>query len=349
MAELGVALLTFAPARTQDFVSLGRCAEERGLRRLLHHRVADRHALDRPGHPAGHLTHPRRQLRRRSATCGTRSSPRRWPTTASDLSGGRFVLGRRARAQDPRSRRSACPSGKPSVDLPAYVRDVKEVLAGRGKQRYPDLPPQSYQGRLLDFRTPEHPVPVYTAAVGPRMAEAGATVSDGVMAWLVPRPAIGELRRGGRPCGRADRTRRAAGRGVGARLRQRRPRRRRGRPRGRRWATGWGCRPTTARWPAPATRPRRRHRRRLPGRRHTRPARADHRPADRRVLPRGARRALPRPAGRAGTRRARRRSCWCRTRCRRRRPTWRACAAAWRRWRRHADSDAALAPHDRQR
>src|SRR5687767_12599708 len=30
MPELGVALLTFAPARTQDFVSLGRCAEDQG-------------------------------------------------------------------------------------------------------------------------------------------------------------------------------------------------------------------------------------------------------------------------------------------------------------------------------
>jgi alkanesulfonate monooxygenase SsuD/methylene tetrahydromethanopterin reductase-like flavin-dependent oxidoreductase (luciferase family) len=50
-----------------------------------------------------------------------------------------------------------------------------------------------YQGELLDFRRPEHPVPVYTAAVGPRMAEAGAVESDGVMAWLVPRSAIGSL------------------------------------------------------------------------------------------------------------------------------------------------------------
>src|SRR3954465_12792710 len=30
MAEVGVALLTFAPARTQDFVTLGRCAEDEG-------------------------------------------------------------------------------------------------------------------------------------------------------------------------------------------------------------------------------------------------------------------------------------------------------------------------------
>jgi 5,10-methylenetetrahydromethanopterin reductase len=36
-------------------------------------------------------------------------------------------------------------------------------------------------------------VPVCTAAVGARMAEAGAMVSDGVMAWLVPRAGIGSL------------------------------------------------------------------------------------------------------------------------------------------------------------
>jgi alkanesulfonate monooxygenase SsuD/methylene tetrahydromethanopterin reductase-like flavin-dependent oxidoreductase (luciferase family) len=113
-------------------------------------------------------------------------------TTASDLSGGRFVLGvglgHRVRLEA-----LGVAVGRPSADLPAYVRAVKEVLAGRGKALYPDLPPQSYHGRLLDFRTPEHPVPVYTAAVGPAMAEAGAAISDGVMVWLVPHAGIGEL------------------------------------------------------------------------------------------------------------------------------------------------------------
>jgi 5,10-methylenetetrahydromethanopterin reductase len=113
-------------------------------------------------------------------------------TTASDLSGGRFVLGV-GLGHKVRLEALGVSVGKPSVDLPSYVRDVKEVLAGRGKQRYPDLPPQSYQGRLLDFRTPEHPVPVYTAAVGSAMAEAGAAVSDGVMVWLVPHAGIGDL------------------------------------------------------------------------------------------------------------------------------------------------------------
>lgn len=191
MSEIGVALLTFAPARTQDFVSLGRCAEEEGYAACYTtESLTDTLSIDmaillgtsriRVGSfvTISYLRHP--------------IIAAQMATTASDLSGGRFVLGV-GLGHKVRVEALGVPVGKPSVDLPSYVRDVKEVLAGRGKQRYPDLPPQSYQGRLLDFRTPEHPVPVYTAAVGPTMAEAGATVSDGVMVWLVPRAGIGEL------------------------------------------------------------------------------------------------------------------------------------------------------------
>jgi 5,10-methylenetetrahydromethanopterin reductase len=112
--------------------------------------------------------------------------------TAADLSGGRFVLGL-GLGHKVRLAALGVEVGRPSEDLPAYVRDVKAVLEGRGRERYPDLPPQFYQGELLDFRLPEHPVPVYTAAVGPKMAEAGAMVSDGVMAWLVPRSGLAVL------------------------------------------------------------------------------------------------------------------------------------------------------------
>lgn len=191
MAELGAALLTFAPARTQDFVSLGRCAEEEGYAACYTtESLTDTLSIDlaillgtsriRVGSfvTVSYLRHP--------------VIAAQMATTASDLSGGRFVLGI-GLGHKVRVEALGVPVGKPSIDLPSYVRDVKEVLAGRGRQRYPDLPPQSYQGRLLDFRTPEHPVPVYTAAVGPTMAEAGATVSDGVMVWLVPRAGIGEL------------------------------------------------------------------------------------------------------------------------------------------------------------
>ena len=191
MAEVGVALLTFAPVPTRDFVSLGRCAEEQGYAACYTtESLTDTLSIDlaillgtsriRVGSfvTISYLRHP--------------VIAAQMATTASDLSGGRFVLGvglgHRIRIEA-----LGVPVGRPSEDLPAYVRDVKAVLAGRGKQRYPGLPPQSYQGRLLDFRTPEHPVPVYSAAVGPTMAEEGAVVSDGLMVWLVPRAGIGEL------------------------------------------------------------------------------------------------------------------------------------------------------------
>lgn len=191
MADLGIALITFAPARTQDFVTLGRRAEEAGYAACYTtESLTDTLSIDlaillgteriRVGSfvAVSYLRHP--------------VIAAQMATTASDLSGGRFVLGlglgHRVRVEA-----LGVPVGRPSVDLPAYVRDVKDVLAGRGRQRYPDLPPQNYQGRLLDFRTPEHPVPVYTAAVGPRMAEEGAVFSDGLMVWLVPHAGLGKL------------------------------------------------------------------------------------------------------------------------------------------------------------
>ncbi|MGY1602939.1 LLM class flavin-dependent oxidoreductase [Geodermatophilus sp. SYSU D00815] len=205
MAERGVALLTFAPARTHDFVSLGRCAEEQGYAACYTtESLTDTLSIDlaillgtsriRVGSfvTISYLRHP--------------VVAAQMATVASDLSGGRFVLGV-GLGHKVRLEALGVAVGRPSADLPAYVRDVKEVLAGRGRQRYPDLPPQSYQGRVLDFRTPEHPVPVYSAAVGPAMAEAGAAVSDGLMVWLVPHAGIGELvaaaRRAGERSGRA--------------------------------------------------------------------------------------------------------------------------------------------------
>jgi 5,10-methylenetetrahydromethanopterin reductase len=191
MAEVGVALLTFAPVPTRDFVSLGRCAEAEGYAACYTtESLTDTLSIDlaillgtsriRVGSfvTISYLRHP--------------VIAAQMATTASDLSGGRFVLGV-GLGHKVRLEALGVSVGRPSVDLPAYVRAVKEVLAGRGKELYPDLPPQSYQGRLLDFRTPERPVPVYTAAVGPTMAEAGAAVSDGVMVWLVPHAGIGDL------------------------------------------------------------------------------------------------------------------------------------------------------------
>lgn len=191
MAELGVALATFAPARTRDFVALGEWAEELGYDACYTtESLTDTLSIDlaillatsriRVGSyiAVSYLRHP--------------VIAAQMAVTASDLSGGRFVLGV-GLGHPVRLAALGVAVGRPSIDLVEYVRDVKAVLGGRGRERYPDLPPQTYRDELLDFRRPEHPVPVYTAAVGARMAEAGATVSDGVMAWLVPRSAIGGL------------------------------------------------------------------------------------------------------------------------------------------------------------
>jgi len=189
--ELAVALLTFAPARMQDFVALGRCAEAQGYAACYTtESLTDTLSID--------LAILLGTSRIRIGSFVTLSYLRhpviaaQMAVTASDLSGGRFVLGI-GLGHKVRLEALGVHVGRPAEDLPTYVRDVKAVLEGRGRERYPDLPMQTYQGELLDFRTSDHPVPVYTAAVGPRMAEAGAAVSDGVMVWLVPHSNIGEL------------------------------------------------------------------------------------------------------------------------------------------------------------
>lgn len=206
MAELGVALLTFARARTRDFVELGQHAEELGFAACYTtESLTDTLSIDLA------ILLGTRRIRVGSfvSICYLRHPiiAAQMAVTASDLSGGRFVLGlglgHRLRVEA-----LGVSMGQPATDLPNYVRDVKAVLEGDGRQRYPGLPMQAYQGDLLEFRTPEHPVPVYTAAVGPRMAEAGAAVSDGLMVWLVAYSNIGELTRAAARAG--DRTGREA-------------------------------------------------------------------------------------------------------------------------------------------
>jgi 5,10-methylenetetrahydromethanopterin reductase len=191
MAETGVALPTFVPARTCEFVELARAAEDAGYAAFYTtESLTDTLSID--------LAMLLGTSRIRVGSCVAISYLRhpviaaQMAVTAADLSGGRFVLGL-GLGHKVRLAALGVEVGRPSEDLPAYVRDVKAVLEGRGRERYPDLPPQFYQGELLDFRLPEHPVPVYTAAVGPKMAEAGAMVSDGVMAWLVPRSGLAVL------------------------------------------------------------------------------------------------------------------------------------------------------------
>lgn len=191
-AELGVALLTFAPVRTAELVELGRVAEGQGYASCYTtESLTDTLAVDlaillatsriRVGSfvAVTYLRHP--VVTAQAAA------------TAADLSGGRFVLGL-GLGHPVRVGALGLSVGRPATDLPAYVRDVKAVLSGRGRERYPDLPVQTYQDQVLDFRVPEHEVPVHAAAVGPRMAAAGAAVADGLSVWLVPHGGIGELR-----------------------------------------------------------------------------------------------------------------------------------------------------------
>lgn len=193
MAQLGVALLTFAPARTREFVALGRAAEEYGYAACYTtESLTDTLAIDlaialgtsriRVGSfvAVSYLRHP--VIAAQSAV------------TISDLSGGRFVLGL-GLGHQVRVEALELEVGRPAADLTGYVRDVRAVLDGRGRERYPGLPVQTYQDEVLDFRRAEADIPVHTAAVGPRMAEQGAAVADGLMVWLVPYAGVAELSR----------------------------------------------------------------------------------------------------------------------------------------------------------
>lgn len=191
-AELGVALLTFADATLQELVDLGRRAERLGYTRCYTaESLTDSLAIDMAialGTESivvgsfvavTYLRHP--IIAAQSAV------------TISELSGGRFILGlglgHRSRIES-----VGVPVGRPMQDLPAYLTDVRALLEGRGRERYPDLPIQTYRGRVLDFRTPTYDLPIYAAALGPEMAEvASAGLADGLMAYLVPRAGLQNL------------------------------------------------------------------------------------------------------------------------------------------------------------
>lgn len=188
--ERGVALLSFADS-AQAMVDLGRRAEDLGYAACYTtESMTDALAIDlaialgtrriRVGSfvAVSYLRHPL------IAAQGA--------VTISDLSGGRFVLGlglgHRVRVEA-----LGVGVGRPRQDLPSYIRHVKDLLDGKATQRYPEMPVQTYQGEILEIRTPAHPLPVYAAAVGPKMAEANAAVADGLMVYLVPRTGLADL------------------------------------------------------------------------------------------------------------------------------------------------------------
>lgn len=191
MADLGVALLTFADASLDEMVDLGRTAEDLGYDACYTtESLTDALAID--------LAIALRTERIRVASFVSISYLRhpliaaQAAVTISDLSGGRFVLGL-GLGHRPRVEAVGIDVGRPSVDLTGYIRDVQAILAGRIHDRYPDLPVQTYQGKRLDVRTPRHDLPVYAAAVGPTMTAAGATTADGLMVYLVPRRGLQQL------------------------------------------------------------------------------------------------------------------------------------------------------------
>lgn len=193
MTDLGVALLTFADAPLKELVELGRHAEDLGYTHCYTtESLTDTLAIDlaialrteriRVGSfvAISYLRHP--VIAAQAAV------------TISELSGGRFVLGvglgHRVRVEA-----LGVPVGDPPDDLPDYLRGLRALLDGRGREHYRDLPVQTYQGVELDFRTSAYRVPVHAAALGPRMAEAAASVADGLMVYLMPRAGMADLAR----------------------------------------------------------------------------------------------------------------------------------------------------------
>lgn len=191
-ASTGIGLLTFAPAELAEFVELGRDAEALGYDRIYTtESLTDTFAIDGAIAAAtqritvgsfvalSYLRHP--VIAAQAAT------------TIQELSGGRFVLGL-GLGHRVRNEAMGIEVGRPTEDLAGYVEAVRAVLEGRGRAHYPQLPAQIYQGRELDFRTPSIPVPLLTAAVGPRMAEVGGRVADGLMCYMQPLEGVRELR-----------------------------------------------------------------------------------------------------------------------------------------------------------
>ncbi len=202
MDPLGLALVTFAPMPFSELADVAQTAERLGYDRVYtSESLTDTLACDMwiaartdritVGSSVALIYYRHPLITAQAAT------------TISDVSNGRFVLGL-GLGHAPRNHAVGVGFGKPLGDTRQYVQAVRGLL--NGESVYPDLPLQTYQGRVLDIRRPQHPVPIMLAANGPKMIELGGELADRVsLSWVpideMPRVRDG-LRRGAQRAGR---------------------------------------------------------------------------------------------------------------------------------------------------
>lgn len=192
MPGLGFGLLTFADVSLAEMVELARLGEELGFQRVYTtESLTDTLAIDL------------------ALALGTTSievgsfvalTPYRHPViaaqaalTISELSGGRFRLGL-GPGHSARNRALGAAVDHGEVELAQYVAAVRAVLTGHGQRFYAELPPQTYQGVRLDFRSSPRRIPIGLAAVGPRMAGVAGSLADAVLMYLVAKGSLTDMR-----------------------------------------------------------------------------------------------------------------------------------------------------------
>jgi len=110
--------------------------------------------------------------------------------TLSELSGGRFVLGLGMSGPQVVEGWHGRPYGKPLAVTREYIDIVRKIIAREGRMRYEgtyhrmpyDGPDATGFGKTLRLTIhPEHPIPIYLAAIGPKNVALAAEIADG---WL---------------------------------------------------------------------------------------------------------------------------------------------------------------------
>ena len=110
--------------------------------------------------------------------------------TLDELSKGRTILGLGTGHQDQLTKWHSVKFEKPVTRMGEYVETVRLVLNGG---------PVNYQGATLairDFKLafqPRRVVPIYVAAVGPKMAQLAGSTADGVLVTLNTQPQLKKL------------------------------------------------------------------------------------------------------------------------------------------------------------